>query len=108
MDAWVLRRGLPSLWVLGGAKHVDTQAREKCDLERWPYAELFALWRWLHKAAGMQRNQDMVAVVATGGPGSAFLGFPCPKSRGTWKCLQLARGAGLETFVCRALLGGGV
>lgn len=104
MDAWVERHGLPVFWVLGGARNVDTQARLKCEAEGWDYIEIFALWKWYHRAAGGMRNQDMVDVVATGGPGSAFLAFPCPKSRGTWDCCTRARRAGLPVHVSRRLL----
>lgn len=104
MDAWVERHGLPLFWVLGGARNVDTQAQLKCEAEGWDYCELFALWRWRGRHAGGLRNQDMVDVVATGGPGSAFLAFPCPLSRGTWDCVRRAQRAGLPVHVSRRLL----
>lgn len=45
------------------------------------------------KAGGPIRNSEMVALGA-----DLCIGFPGPKSRGTWDCLQKATDAGIENY----------
>jgi hypothetical protein len=51
-------------------------------------------WACLGTAAGAVRNSHMVALGA-----NLCLGFPGPRSRGTWDCLRKATNAGIPTRV---------
>lgn len=50
-------------------------------------------WDTYGKAAGPIRNAEMIALGA-----DLCIGFPGPRSRGTWDCLEKATNAGIETY----------
>jgi hypothetical protein len=93
--------GRPALWVLGGARGVDTQAETVCRMYELPHAVLIPLYkRYGQYRAPKRRNEDMVEMVLTA-PHRLFLAFPQSDSRGTLHCMGCARRAGVQLLVAR-------
>lgn len=93
--------GRPALWVLGGARGVDSQAETVCRMYELPHAVLYPLYkRYGQYRAPKRRNEDMCAMVLTGTQ-RMFLAFPREGSRGTLHCMDCARRAGIQTLVAR-------
>lgn len=71
---------------------VDLHAEHWAIVRRQRYERHPADWDRYGKAAGMIRNTEMVNLGA-----DLCIGFPGPKSKGTWDCLQKATDAGIQT-----------
>lgn len=90
----------PVVWVLGGARGVDSQARWLCDTNGWPYVELPAKWSEFGKPAGTMRNYEMAAwTIAV--DKCACLAFP-GKGPGTKHCINAMRLKHVPVYVCRS------
>lgn len=96
MHRWWAKRG-PCVWILGGARGVDTQARVFCDRMGWPYLELPALWSQHGRAAGARRNREMFEWSAPDGP---LLAFP-RSGPGTRQCMELFDRHGRLMYVAK-------
>ena len=96
MQAWWTVHG-PSVWVLGGARGVDMQARKLCDLKGWPYIELRAQWEHHGRSAGHRRNRDMLAWSV---PDGVLLAFP-RGGPGTRNCIGLFEEHGRFVYIAK-------
>jgi hypothetical protein len=72
---------------------VDLWAEQWAINRRQRFERHPADWDKYGKPAGMIRNGEMVALGA-----DLCIGFPGPKSRGTWDCLQKATDAGIRNY----------
>lgn len=82
--------------VHGDADGMDTACKTVCEPWGWipiPFPCTKEDWARYPKYAGNKRNGDMVKfILDTIQPGDFRIccAFPCPKSRGTWDCVQQA------------------
>jgi hypothetical protein len=102
LDRWVAKYGAPELVILGDARGVDAQAQAWCEARDYNGIEFLATWRKHYNAkggdmGGTLRNIDMVNAARRG---DWCVGFPRPKSRGTWQCLGYAARQRLHAYAC--------
>lgn len=109
LDALVEKRGHPAFVFVGCADGVDKQVRAWCK-ERGAIA-MVGTAAWVNgKSAGPDRNAIMVTLTGLMNKlmsQCVALAFPCPLSKGTWDCVNRAKGCDLEVHVNRRLLDGG-
>lgn len=93
-DAHKFCRPWPILIVHGAGRGVDTIAGFWAGALGVPTERHRADWEVYGKAAGPERNAEMVALGA-----HICLAFPRPSSRGTWDCIRRAADAGIQVRI---------
>ena len=88
--------------VEGGAKGVDTMAREWAEAHGVAFVEIQADWKKYGRAAGPKRNDTMTAFVAERGGRAVFLWDG--QSKGTKQCISSAM---KRSISCRVYLENG-
>lgn len=83
--------------VEGGAKGVDTMAKEWARENGAEYVEIKPEWGKYGKAAGPKRNDKMVELVRE--KGGKALYFWNGESKGTRQCIESARKAGVPVKI---------
>lgn len=83
----------PFILIEGGAQGADRIARNWAHEVGLPVCTVEANWKRYFKAAGHIRNGWMVALQP-----DFCVGFPGPRSRGTYDCMDQARDAGIPTW----------
>lgn len=78
----------PAAVVAGGAKGVDTIAKDWAKSHHIEYVEYPAQWHIYGKSAGMVRNHEMVDFA------DELVSFWDGKSKGTWEAIEYAKKMG--------------
>lgn len=87
-ESFVKSRGMPEKIVSGGAKGADTLAKQLAEEFKIPFEEFKANWKEFGRAAGPQRNKQIIAAA------DAVLAFPLRDSIGTRNSISLAKKVG--------------
>lgn len=82
--------------VEGGAKGVDTMARQWAEARDIGVVEIKADWAKYGRAAGPKRNDEMTAFIAEHGGRAVFIWDG--ESKGTKQCILSARKHGIENI----------
>lgn len=83
--------------VEGGARGVDTMAREYAKKRGLQWIEIKPNWKQYGRAAGPKRNDEMVRLVAEHEGEAVF--FWDGQSKGTAQCIKSARKSGLKVTI---------
>lgn len=83
--------------VEGGARGVDTMAREYAEKRGLEWIEIKPEWKRYGRAAGPKRNDEMVGMVSLNGGEAVF--FWDGKSKGTAQCIKSARKKNLRVTI---------
>ena len=83
--------------VEGGAKGVDTMARQWAEARGINVVEITADWKKYGRAAGPKRNDAMTAFIAERGGKAIFIWDG--ESKGTKQCIQSARKKNISVSV---------
>ena len=92
-DSVVSKIEKPPVIVSGGAKGVDSIARQIAEERRIEMVEIRADWNKYGKRAGILRNTAIVQVA------DVVVAIPGPHSRGTWDTVRKARQMNKPCFV---------
>jgi peptidoglycan/xylan/chitin deacetylase (PgdA/CDA1 family) len=103
LEEFLLReaKGRPLVRIVhGGAKGADQLAHKLAVKQGWQYKVYAPDWHRLGRAAGLQRNTDMLK--AEKHHVDVVFAFPTKESKGTWDMVGKARKAGVRVVICPA------
>lgn len=102
LDALCAKLGRPERVLVREQRGVDQDARAWARARGYVDNETLLLFDVdMNRPSPQRYHEGNERMVNKARPGARCAGFPCPKSRGTWKCLAYAKKRGLQCVVAK-------